>query len=150
MYPGMMSCLSAFFAATRGRIRGMVALCMISLFVFPALVLAWQAPGPAITPNGGNFSAPVQVTLSARLPGVEIHYTTDFYQQPTMASPVYTGPFTIDSKATVRAAGFQSGVAVTGVSAANFSFFRPEVMNAEYDWQPQPEKAALMIVFAHR
>jgi LmbE family N-acetylglucosaminyl deacetylase len=80
---------------------------------------------------------------------VEIRYTTNFYHTPTSGSPLYTAPFELTSKATVKAKLFKDGEEIGAPAVAHFNFFKPEVMAAQYDWNPQPEKAALMLVFAH-
>lgn len=106
-------------------------------------------PGPRITPGGGVFTEPMEVSISSDIPGAEIRYTTNFYVWPSADSTLYEEPLTIGKKVTIRAAAYKDGVAVSEVSVAYLNFFKPEIQNAEYDWQPQPEKAALMMVFAH-
>lgn len=59
-----------------------------------------------ISPEGGVFSAPVQVTLGA-VSGT-IRYTLNG-AVPTSNSPVYTQPFTVNSNTVVRARVFQDG-----------------------------------------
>jgi len=56
---------------------------------------------PSIYADGGT------VTLAANNDGVTLRYTTDG-SVPNLSSPVYSGPFTLDTDATVTAAGFDS------------------------------------------
>ena len=76
---------------------------------------------PIITPSGGTFHDATVVTLTHplywRVGG--LHYTLDG-SAPTAASPVYTGPFTLEDVATVRAAEIDGGGA-TQVASADFN-----------------------------
>ena len=123
-----------------------VSVLLLSLLV-PIVALAQEAP--SIMPDGGNYTGPVKVTLSSTVPGATIRYTTDFYQTPTESSPLYTALFELSRKATVKARLFVNGTALGEMAVSHFNFFKPEAINAIYDWQPQPGKAALMVVFAH-
>lgn len=76
---------------------------------------------PTISPNGGVFTNPQSVTLSAASSGATIHYTTDG-SVPTIASPVYTQPFTVSGTTTVRAIAVRSGLPASEVSSALFAF----------------------------
>jgi uncharacterized repeat protein (TIGR03806 family) len=96
----------------------------------PGLRLSWSGPGvertevpaaalcrldpaaavPVIEPNGGTFSGPVLVSLSAP-GGAAVRWTADG-SEPTARSPLYSGPFRLHSSATVRAAVVASGVAL--------------------------------------
>ncbi|HLV78967.1 MAG TPA: chitobiase/beta-hexosaminidase C-terminal domain-containing protein, partial [Chthonomonadaceae bacterium] len=76
-------------------------------------------PTPTISPDGGGFTAPVQVTLSDSDPNASIFYTTDG-SDPTMSSPLYTGPFTLATCATVKARAYRSGYYPSGPAVAAF------------------------------
>jgi hypothetical protein len=80
-----------------------------------------QAAPPAISPNGGSLSAPQQVMLSTTTPNSTIYYTTDG-SLPTMAAPVYTGPFTITTDTTVQAITSAQNYLQSPVSTAVFTF----------------------------
>ncbi len=62
---------------------------------------------PVIEPSGGSFTDSVTVTI--RSPET-VRYTTDG-RTPSSASPLYSGPFTLRSTATVKAVAYRSGVA---------------------------------------
>jgi hypothetical protein len=71
--------------------------------------MSWTAPTSAIACDGsacssGWYTAPVSVTLFATddASGVAvIRYTLDG-SEPTVSSPLYSGPFTVSQTATVR------------------------------------------------
>lgn len=89
--------------------------------------LEWQPPGapgivpiptsqliprvdtPAIIPNGGAFSNAVQVSIACDTAGAVIRYTLDG-STPTAASPIYMGPFIVNSNLTVRAIAFRDAI----------------------------------------
>ncbi|HYG74751.1 MAG TPA: PA14 domain-containing protein [Planctomycetota bacterium] len=83
------------------------------------------ASAPAISPNGGNFSAPVTVTLETSTAGASIRYTTDGSTPSSTNGTLYTGPFSLSSSATVRAIAFASGMRDSSVSSANFVISTP-------------------------
>ncbi len=58
-----------------------------------------------ISPNGGNFTSPVTVTLTTTVPGATIRYTVDG-SSPTTSSPTYTAPFVVNNTTTVKAVAF--------------------------------------------
>ena len=62
---------------------------------------------PAITPEAGEYTDRVEVTISA-VEGAEIHYTTDG-TEPTADSDKYTGPFTLTESAAVKAVAVKDG-----------------------------------------
>ncbi|KKW13561.1 MAG: hypothetical protein UY53_C0011G0026, partial [Parcubacteria group bacterium GW2011_GWA2_50_10] len=75
---------------------------------------------PTISPNGGTFSGNVTVTISTATAGADIRYTIDG-STPTMDSPVYTGPFTLSSTATVKAFATLVEMNSSAVATANFT-----------------------------
>lgn len=64
---------------------------------------------PAIRPAGGEFKAPVAVSLASSEPGSEIHYTLDG-SVPGPADPVYAGPIRLEGPAVVRARAYKNGL----------------------------------------
>lgn len=84
-------------------------------------------PMPRITASSDHFSAPMQVTLSMPVDtkldwnGVEIHYTLDG-STPTLSSPRYTIPLTIDGSTTVNARAMKNGVSPSFVSSRTFYY----------------------------
>jgi len=78
------------------------------------------APPPVITPNGGSFALPQQVTITSSIPYSSIYYTTDG-TVPTPAATPYTGPFTVSSQTTIRAVVSAQGY-LQSTSSATLSF----------------------------
>lgn len=78
-----------------------------------------QVVRPVISPAGGLFSSPQQVTLSTSTAGAALRYTLDG-STPTFSSLLYSGPITISESSTLKVAGFKSGSDVSEVAAATF------------------------------
>ena len=66
---------------------------------------------PGIAPGGGDFSAPVTVTLQTGTEGASIRYTTDGTMVTDRNGKLYAGPFTVDHSCVVTAATFADGFA---------------------------------------
>jgi hypothetical protein len=64
---------------------------------------------PTIEPAADRFADSVSVTLSHPAPGVELRYTLDG-TDPTVSSPLYTGPIKLSYSTIVRARAFRPGV----------------------------------------
>jgi len=73
-----------------------------------------------ITPAGGAFNDSVSVTLSTGTADASSYYTLDG-GDPTTASTVYSGLFTINSSWTVKARAFLSGYNDSGIASAAFT-----------------------------
>jgi RHS repeat-associated protein len=73
---------------------------------------------PVFSPGGNTYAAPVAVTITHPMAGVEIRYTTDG-SEPTQASALYTSPITIATNTILTAKAFkdsyQPGPAATAV-----------------------------------
>jgi hypothetical protein len=78
----------------------------------------WAA-APVFTPNGGVFSTPVSVSIKDDSPGAAIYYTTDG-SDPTTASTLYTGPFTVSTIVLVKARAYAYGFRPSVVASAQF------------------------------
>jgi alpha-L-arabinofuranosidase len=80
---------------------------------------------PTISPSGGTFSAPCDVTLSDSTPGATIRYTLNG-SDPTSTSTLYNNvPFTLANSATVKARAFASGMTESSVASATFAITLP-------------------------
>lgn len=77
-------------------------------------------PAPTISPAGGTFRDPVEVTITTSTEGAKIYYTLD-ESEPTESSQEYTGAFTISEDAVVKAIAAKDGK-TSGVSTARFRF----------------------------
>ncbi|MEM7393480.1 MAG: FN3 associated domain-containing protein [Verrucomicrobiota bacterium] len=74
------------------------------------------------TPNRSLYDAPVMVTITADVPGVAIHYTTDF-SEPSTNSPLYTGPISVNKSTIIRAAAFRPGYQASDAETHSYLFF---------------------------
>lgn len=78
------------------------------------------AATPALSPNGGTFSASYPtVTMTDSTPDAIIHYTTDG-SMPTASSTTYSAPVTLTSPGTVQAMATASGYTASPVATASF------------------------------
>ena len=77
------------------------------------------AATPVLTPAGGTFNAPVEVTMSSPTAGARIHYTLDG-TVPTTSSTSYAGPITISSTVMLSARAFSSGYLPSSVATAQY------------------------------
>ena len=76
-------------------------------------------PPPQIAPEGGNYSAALEVTLSDSEPGSDIHYTVDG-STPTASDPRYERPIEVSGTTIVRARAFKDGHTRSVVSQGIF------------------------------
>ena len=74
---------------------------------------------PQISPAGGNYGKPVDVSLKVAEPGAEIHYTLDG-SAPTATDPKYEQPLKISGPTVVRARAFKEGLTRSIASQAVF------------------------------
>jgi alpha-amylase len=63
-----------------------------------------QLPVVSINPSGGHYTDPVEISISAtsEFEPIHIYYTLDG-SNPTLQSPVYSGPFVLEDDAVVKA-----------------------------------------------
>ena len=76
---------------------------------------------PTISPNGGSFTEPQEVTLTSE--GNTIFYTTDG-TDPTKESTQYTAPFTVNTSCTVKAIAYDADGNASSVASAEFKFLQ--------------------------
>lgn len=89
------------------------------LFFDPPSAPPVAAAQPVITPEGGQFFEPTQVTLHTSTEGAVIRYTLDG-TEPSAASPEYLGPITLTLSATLKAKAFKSGLVESPTATAAF------------------------------
>jgi len=77
-----------------------------------------------IRPKGGLSIRTAEVSIGSDRADAEIHYTING-GEPTLADPVYSGPFRLDRDATVRARAFLGTLAEDDVAVRRFAFGRP-------------------------
>lgn len=83
-------------------------------------VMAASLYGPWISPDGGTYGEPIQVSMKCSNSAAAIYYTTDG-TEPTEASIRYTGPFTVDEDMTISAIAVM-GSTVTEVKSETYRF----------------------------
>ena len=77
-------------------------------------------PRPMFNPGPGEYKAPVTVTLTNKVPGAVVRYTTDGTEPTADSGQVYSGPINVAKTTTICAALFQEGKAPTRTSDATF------------------------------
>ena len=82
---------------------------------------AYTVAKPVITPNGGTYTEPQEVTITAE-EGCTIIYTTDGTDPSLAAGTEYTAPFTISESCTVKAIAVDVTGAPSAVASAEFTF----------------------------
>ncbi|MEP6885388.1 MAG: chitobiase/beta-hexosaminidase C-terminal domain-containing protein [Gammaproteobacteria bacterium] len=63
---------------------------------------------PNMSPDGGTFATPVEITLRAPEPGADIRYTLDG-STPGPSDPIYVGPIKLSSPTVLRARAYKDG-----------------------------------------
>ncbi len=76
---------------------------------------------PVISPEGGVYEEPLTVMISCATDGAQIHYTTDG-NEPTAASPVYSGPISVDETMTISAVAMKEGLYNSSVAVSFYDF----------------------------
>ena len=76
---------------------------------------------PVINPAGGEITADTKITISCENEGAQIYYTING-DEPTTSSTSYSGPFTLDAPATVKAIAVADGLEASAVATAEFTF----------------------------
>ena len=76
---------------------------------------------PVITPAGGTFAEPQEVTITAA-EGCSIYYTTNGSEPTTATGTLYTQPFTVDTNCTVKAIASNQNGNASSVASAEFRF----------------------------
>lgn len=79
---------------------------------------------PVITPGAGTYTSAQSVVISDATSGATIYYTIDG-TTPRSISPVYSGPITISSSATVQAIAIASGYSTSELAASAFTITQP-------------------------
>jgi hypothetical protein len=79
-----------------------------------------KVANPILTPPGGIYSQPQQVSISCATEGAEIRYTLDGSIPPTN-SIVYTGPFEVPLGTTVKAIASKAGKKDSSIISAFYS-----------------------------
>lgn len=64
---------------------------------------------PTFSPIPGTYDGAKTIEISCSVEGADIHYTLD-WSDPTIDSPIYTGPLTLNQSGTIKAKTFKSGM----------------------------------------
>jgi hypothetical protein len=67
-----------------------------------------QVQAPVFTPEAGNYTDSMAITLNSNVPGVTIKYTIDGTNPTRTDGMIYSNPFTISQTRTVKAVAFRS------------------------------------------
>ena len=70
----------------------------------------------------GFFDQPLQVEITSQTPGAEIRVTTDGSQPTAATGELYTGPISISTTTTLRAAAFKADALPTNVDSHSYVF----------------------------
>ncbi|MBL9134306.1 MAG: chitobiase/beta-hexosaminidase C-terminal domain-containing protein, partial [Verrucomicrobiales bacterium] len=101
----------------------------------PGQVLdAIEGPALQISPNGGSFDHPIEVTLTSNTSGVEIRYTTDG-SDPLPASSLYSGPLRLNEDTVLKVGLFHDGTLVGQIEQATFSIRPPAEARLLAHWR---------------
>ena len=81
---------------------------------------------PTFNPAGGIYDSPINVVISCTTASAVIHYTTNG-TTPTLTSPVYTAPITINASTTLKAIAKAPAMDASYVGSAIYTF--PVIVN---------------------
>jgi hypothetical protein len=86
---------------------------------------------PGISPNGGTFAVPTEVTLSA-LSDAVVYYTLDG-STPDATKTLYSAPFTISATATLKTITTKTGLTASAVASADFTITEDEELTESHN-----------------
>ncbi|MCI0747635.1 MAG: lamin tail domain-containing protein [Verrucomicrobia subdivision 3 bacterium] len=82
---------------------------------------------PIISPNGGSFTGPVEVSIATTPGDAKIYYTLNG-TDPDESSPRYAAPFMVETSTQVRARAYKPGYNDSGIASAMFVFDGPGML----------------------
>lgn len=88
---------------------------------------------PIISPSGGTFTSPRQVSITCSTPGATISYTTTG-APPTHTSPLYSSAFTIDTNTTVKAIACKYGYLDSAVASQSYQIIDTDTYSPAETW----------------
>jgi pimeloyl-ACP methyl ester carboxylesterase len=74
---------------------------------------------PLISPEAGEYPAPLNVQITCPTPDVTIYYSVG-ENDPTTASARYTAPFSLNASGTVKARAFKEGFEPSAIASTRF------------------------------
>ena len=75
---------------------------------------------PMISPGSGTYTSAQTVSISTTTPNATIRYTADG-SAPTETSSVYTGPLSVSTGTTIKAAAFKTGWTPSATASATYT-----------------------------
>ncbi|MCA9428064.1 MAG: chitobiase/beta-hexosaminidase C-terminal domain-containing protein, partial [Candidatus Omnitrophica bacterium] len=93
---------------------------------------------PSIIPPGGSSSGPQQVSISTTTTGASIYYTTNG-TTPNQNSTPYSGIFTLNNSATVKAKAYKAGHTPSDVATAQFTIQQLQLLPPTFYPDPNVE-----------
>lgn len=88
---------------------------------------------PIISPSGGTFSSPRQISITCATPGATIRYTTTGVT-PTTTSQLYSSAFTINTNTTIKAIAFKSGYLNSEVASQSYQIIDTDTYSPAETW----------------
>ena len=83
------------------------------------------AAGPTFSPAGGVHRGPLTVKLASATAGAVLRYTVDGTTPSATAGTVYSGPFTVTGRTTVRAVAYAKGLTVSSEVSSTYLVIGP-------------------------
>jgi hypothetical protein len=80
------------------------------------------AATPTFAPENTMIYTSTPVTITSATSNAVIRYTTDG-SEPTVMSPLYTGPITIGNQTTLRSRSFAPGYAASAIKSVTYTFY---------------------------
>lgn len=85
-------------------------------------------PMPTISPSGGNYTGPMNVTISTSVAGATIRYTTDGTSPSATVGKVYNAPVRLESAGAVKAITIAEDKRTSSIATAAFTVPPPPPM----------------------
>ncbi|HHV74959.1 MAG TPA: glycoside hydrolase [Thermoanaerobacterium sp.] len=79
-----------------------------------------QVATPVFSPAGGTYTSAQNVTITCATKGATIYYTTDG-TNPTVNSPIYSGPINISTTTTIKAIAIAPGMTNSEIASATYT-----------------------------
>ena len=83
-------------------------------------VMLFTIDTPAFLPSSGSFATSVDVSISCKVEGVSVYYTTDG-TDPDTTDTLYTGAITLTDTTTVTAIAYASGYTDSAVASKTYT-----------------------------
>lgn len=76
---------------------------------------------PNLSPGGGSYASPIQVSISSATDGASIYYTLDG-SAPDNTKTLYTAPIQVAATTTINAIAYKTGLDASNVASATYTF----------------------------